>query len=174
VLAANPTSRLLVKSEGLADTPVCAWLLEGLAAQGVARERVTIIGITPHAEHLATHAEIDVMLDSFPHGGGVTTLEAFLMGVPVVTVLGERVPGRLSASLLAALGLHDLVASTIDEYVEIATALARDLERLAQLRATFRDRLRASPVGNRDRYTRAVEEVYRGLWRRWCEQPDDS
>ena len=55
-------------------------------------------------------AEIDLMLDTFPQNGGITTLDALLMGVPVVTLLGERVPGRASASMLTTLGLSDLVS----------------------------------------------------------------
>jgi predicted O-linked N-acetylglucosamine transferase (SPINDLY family) len=168
VLAATPTARLLVKCDGLADSKVRAWLLDGLAAYGVAPERVTIMGGTSQYEHLATHAEIDIMLDTFPHGGGVTTLDSFLMGVPVVTLLGERMPGRLSASLLGSVGLSDLVAQTTEQYVEIATALAGNLDRLVQIRTTLRERLLSSPLGDRHRYARAVEDAYRTLWRRWC------
>ena len=47
------------------------------------RERIELRGHTPHVEHLAAHGDIDIMLDSFPHGGGVTSIEALMMGVPV-------------------------------------------------------------------------------------------
>jgi hypothetical protein len=132
---------------------------------------VTLLGSTPHPDHLAAHAEIDLMLDTFPQNGGVTTLEALLMGVPVVTLLGERVPGRASASMLATLGLIDLVARTPEEYVAVAARLAGDLERLARERATLRERLLTSPIGDGEQYTRAVESAYRAMWRRWCNEP---
>ncbi|MCC6417945.1 MAG: hypothetical protein IT429_06800 [Gemmataceae bacterium] len=108
------------------------------------------------------------MLDTFPQSGGITTLDALLMGIPVVTLLGQRVPGRVSASLLTTLGLSGLVAETPDEYVGIAARLAADLDRLARERATIRDRLLSSPLGDARQYAGAVEDVYRDLWRRWC------
>ena len=76
---------------------------------------------------------------------------------------------RSSASFLTALGLDDLIARTTDEYVEIAVRLAGDVERLAHERATLRERLLTSPIGDAAHYTRAVEAAYRTLWRRWCE-----
>jgi predicted O-linked N-acetylglucosamine transferase (SPINDLY family) len=121
-------------------------------------------------EHLATYGEIDLLLDTFPHCGGVTTLESMLMGVPTVTLLGERVAGRLSASFLTVLGLEHLVARSVDEYVEIAASVAGRPAWLAELRGTLRDRLLASPVGDARAYTREVEATYRRLWQRWCEQ----
>jgi protein O-GlcNAc transferase len=91
-----------------------------------------------------------------------------LMGVPVITVLGERVPGRLAASFLTTLGLTDLIANDADEYLEIAVRLAADRARLVRERETLRERLLASPIANADLYTRAVEATYRALWQRWC------
>jgi predicted O-linked N-acetylglucosamine transferase (SPINDLY family) len=168
VLAAVPSARLVIKTKGADISPGREWLLEHLAAQGVHPDRVTLLGGTPHPEHLAAHGEVDLMLDTFPENGGMTTLDALLMGVPVVTLLGERLPGRTSASFLTALGLEDLVARTPDAYVEIATRLAGDLDRLVRERTTLRQRLLASPIGNVPAYTRQVEGIYRELWRSWC------
>ena len=128
-----------------------------------------MLGHTNRLEHLAAHGEVDVVLDTFPHTGGVTTVEALLMGVPVVTLLGEGVAGRLSASFLTALGLEDLVAETPDAYVSVARRLAGDLDRLTTERTTLRERLLASPIGEAQAYTRAVEAAYRDLWCRWCD-----
>jgi predicted O-linked N-acetylglucosamine transferase (SPINDLY family) len=69
---------------------------------------------------------------------------------------------------MTTLGLPDLIAATVDEYVEIAVRVAGDTERLAHERSTLRARLLASPIANREHYTRAVESTYRALWRRWC------
>jgi predicted O-linked N-acetylglucosamine transferase (SPINDLY family) len=169
VLLAVPSSRLTIKCAGADVSPTRERLLAGLAARGVGPERVTILGSTPQPDHLASHGEVDIMLDTFPQNGGITTLDAVLLGVPVVTLLGTRVPGRASASFLTTLGLGDLVGTTTDKYVEIAARLAGDLNRLARERATLRDRLLASPLADAGQYTRAVEAVYREIWRRWCE-----
>jgi predicted O-linked N-acetylglucosamine transferase (SPINDLY family) len=168
VLHAVPGSRLILKPS-LQDTPATRERLVGpLVRLGIDPGRVDILGTSPHHEHLASFGHIDIQLDPFPHSGGVSTLDGLLMGIPCVTLLGERVSGRSSASFLAALDLGDLVARTVDEYVELAVRLAGDRERLVHERATLRERLLASPIGDADTYTRAVEAAYRGLWRDWC------
>jgi len=107
-------------------------------------------------------------LDTFPQSGGITTLEGLMMGLPAVTLLGDSVSERTSASFLTVLGLTELIAETPEAYLAAAVRLANDLEWLAEQRATLRARLLASPIGDTRRYTRAVEDVYRSLWRRWC------
>jgi protein O-GlcNAc transferase len=169
-LQAVPDARLIVKTGSQDSYEARHRLHDDLVALGVARERVEVRGGTSQLEHLAAHADIDLMLDTFPHVGGITTLEAFLMGVPTVTLLGERVAGRLTASFLATLGLDGFVARTLDEYVAIAAGLAGRSEWLASQRPTFRDRLLTSVIGDARRYTAAVEDVFHALWRRWCEQ----
>jgi protein O-GlcNAc transferase len=171
VMAAVPDAKLLVKAGG--KTEQARWrLVHDLVARGVARERIEVHGHTNHVEHLAAHAEIDILLDSFPHGGGVTSIEALLMGVPVVTVLGERVPGRLAASFLTTLGMTDLIAETEDDYLQTVVRLAGDRERLVRERGTLRERVLASPIANAGLYTRALEATYRELWERWCRKED--
>ncbi|MGE3271978.1 MAG: hypothetical protein AB7P40_24705, partial [Chloroflexota bacterium] len=168
VMASVPTAHLLIKCGGADISPERERLLERLAAHGIEPERITLLGSTPHPDHLAAHERIDIMLDTFPQSGGITTLDALVMGVPVVTLLGERVPGRISGSLLTTLGLHDLVAQTPDEYVQMACQLAGNLSRLTRERETLRARLLASPIADARVYTQAVEAVYRDLWQRWC------
>ena len=167
VLLAIPDARLLAKIGGKSEQ-ARARLVDDLAARGVARERIELRGHTSQSEHQAAHADVDIFLDTFPHGGGVTSVEALLMGVPVVTMLGERVAGRLAASFLTTVGLTDLIAQTEDEYVQIAVQLAADRNRLVRERETLRERLLGSPVANPELYTRALEATYRELWQRWC------
>ncbi len=168
VMLRVPDARLIVKTGRVSTDAACQQLVADLVARGVARERIELRGNTTHTEHLSAHGDIDILLDTFPHGGGVTSVEALLMGVPVVTLLGERVAGRLAASFLTILGLGDLVADSPEAYVAIAARLAADRDRLIRERETLRPRLLASPLADADRYTRAVEDAYRSLWRRWC------
>jgi predicted O-linked N-acetylglucosamine transferase (SPINDLY family) len=92
------------------------------------------------------------------------------MGVPFVTLAGDRYMARMGASLLGAAGLPELVARTPDEYVALATRLAADRSRLAALRGGLRERLAASPLMNAPEFTRNVERAYREAWRTWCER----
>jgi protein O-GlcNAc transferase len=167
-MRAVPAAHLLLKAGQRGLDPARDRVLAALQSLGVERERIEILGNTPHYEHLAAHAGADLMLDAFPHAGGITTLDALLMGVPVVTLVGKGVSSRSSASFLTTLGLTDLIARSVEEYVSIAASLASDPDRLVRERGSLRDRLLASPIGDARRYTRAVEEVYRELWSRCC------
>lgn len=168
VLAAVPGSRLLLKTKALDDPDAQAWYRELAAAAGIAPHRLLLAGGAPHAELLAAYGTVDITLDPFPYSGGLTTLESLWMGVPVVTLSGETFAGRHSTSHLSNIGLPELIAATPEEYVAIAAGLADDRDRLAALRATLRDRLRASPICDARRYTRHLEAAYRQLWREWC------
>jgi predicted O-linked N-acetylglucosamine transferase (SPINDLY family) len=92
------------------------------------------------------------------------------MGVPVVTRLGETVVGRAGWSQLCNLGLRELAADSDESFIRIATGLARDLPRLAGLRAGLRARMEASPLMDGPRFARNLESALRGLWAQWCAQ----
>jgi len=141
---------------------------EALVAGGVAADRIDFRGGSPRNEHVAAYADVDLALDPFPHGAGVAGLDGLWMGVPMVTLCGERIPSRMGASFLTTLGLTEFIAATPEEYVTRAVRHATDLRRLAQVRAALRARLQASPLVDHRAYCRAVEEAYRVMWRCWC------
>jgi predicted O-linked N-acetylglucosamine transferase (SPINDLY family) len=89
------------------------------------------------------------------------------MGVPVVTCAGQTIAARSTAAILSALQLDRFVAADLDAYVDLAVALAGDLEALSALRAELRERLLSSPIAN-GAYVDAVESAYRTMWREWC------
>jgi predicted O-linked N-acetylglucosamine transferase (SPINDLY family) len=91
------------------------------------------------------------------------------MGIPVVSLAGETPVSRAGLSLLTNLGLPELVAHSEDDYVRIASELARDLTRLEHLRSTLRQRMETSVLMDGPRFARNVEAAYRSMWRRWCE-----
>jgi predicted O-linked N-acetylglucosamine transferase (SPINDLY family) len=93
------------------------------------------------------------------------------MGVPFVTLSGDRYMARMGASLLAEVGLDELVARTPDEFVAVAARAAREPERLATLRAAMRNRLSASPLLDGPGFARTLEGAYRAIWRAWCADP---
>jgi len=143
---------------------------ELFGAEGVAAERIAFEPIRPRAEYLAIYHRIDLGLDPFPYNGHSTSLDSLWMGVPVVTMPGRTVVGRAGVSQLHTLGLPELIARNTEHYVQLATALARDLPRLAELRATLRQRMQHSPLMEIQRFARNVEAAYRQMWRRWCEE----
>jgi predicted O-linked N-acetylglucosamine transferase (SPINDLY family) len=150
LLAAVPGSRLILKSFGLGAPALQSAARRRLAAAGADAGRVELLDHAPSlGEHLAAYARVDVALDTFPYHGTTTTCEALWMGVPVVTMAGDRHASRVGISLLQAAGCADGIASDWDEYVRLAAALASDPARLASCRSGLRDSLRRSPLLDR-------------------------
>ena len=165
VLTAVPSARLLM----LAPSEWARNLAgEALENAGVARERVEFVGMQSRSDYLATYHRIDVCLDCVPYNGHTTSLDAFWMGVPVVTLVGPTIVGRAGLSQAKNLGLDELVATDAEQFAAIAAGLAGDVPRLAGLRQQLRGRLQRSPLMDSPRFTRALEGAFREAWRRFC------
>ncbi len=169
ILHAVPDSRLLLKSRGLGSVSVCQGARHALEELGIAPGRLELRGYEPHHRgHLALYERTDIALDTSPYHGTTTTCEALWMGVPVVSLAGNTHVSRVGVSLLSNVALPELVATSHEQYIEIATSLAQDLPRLARLRATLRQRMAASPLTDAPRFARDVEAAFRQMWRQWC------
>jgi predicted O-linked N-acetylglucosamine transferase (SPINDLY family) len=170
ILRELPEATLLLKAKDMAKPPVERSIRAAFA--GIDPARVTLIDwIDDPAGHLAAYGRIDVALDPFPYAGTTTTCEALWMGVPVVTLAGARHAARVGASLLRCLGLAELVARDVDDYVAHAAALARNAARRAELRSGLRARMLASPLTDRDGFARGFAVALRRIWRAWCDGP---
>jgi protein O-GlcNAc transferase len=174
LLTRLPAARLSLKGKAFADPATCGSFLERLGKRGVAAQRVEFSAYVPEAEHFGAYGRVDIALDPFPYNGTTTTCEALWMGVPVVTLRGDRHAGRVGASLLTQLGLTDLIAGSVEEYVEIAVALAGDPARLADLRRSLRPRMAASPLCDAPAFARKIEAAYRAMWKDWCQPAADA
>lgn len=169
ILRRVPDARFILKSRQLADPVVQQRYRDWFNAQGIAAARVTLDDrYLDHAGLLGYYGELDIALDTHPYSGVTTTCEALWMGVPVVTLAGEKFISRNSAALLANVGLTDLVATTPQQYIETAVALAADTGRLAQLRNAQRELFSASPLGNAPLFAQNLEAAYREIWKKWC------
>jgi predicted O-linked N-acetylglucosamine transferase (SPINDLY family) len=170
LLSRLPQARLLLKGKSFADATTRALFLARLGERGVATERVELVawqaGTTAH---LALYHRVDIALDPFPYNGTTTTCEALWMGVPVVTLQGDRHAGRVGASLLTQIGLTALIANSVEEYLENAVALARNPERLSDLRRILRPRMAASPLCDAPAFARKMESAFRTMRQHWCE-----
>ncbi len=165
VLTAVPGAKLLL----LAPSEWARELArETLEKSGVTRDRVDFVGLQSRSDYLASYHAVDVCLDCVPSNGHTTSLDAFWMGVPVVTLVGTTIVGRAGLSHAKNLGLDELVATDADRFVAIAAGLARDLPRLAALRQQLRGRLQQSPLMDAPRFTRALEAAFREAWRSYC------
>ena len=171
VLFEVPGSRLVLKTGELDDRSQRERIYTKFATVGIEPSRIILLGKTSWEDHMRAFHQVDIALDPYPHGGGVTTLEGFMMGVPVVTLRWPTVVGRLSSSFLTTLGMTEWIAESPREYVEIAVSKAKDLSALSDLRKVLRRRLQQSIIGDHQAYVNAVQDSYRHLWLKWLERP---
>ncbi|MBJ6801186.1 O-linked N-acetylglucosamine transferase, SPINDLY family protein [Geomonas propionica] len=165
VLRAVPDSRLLLKAKPLVDHGVRGRILATFMEHGVAAERIALDQGQPGTrEHLEQYQRVDIGLDTFPYNGTTTTCEALWMGVPVISLSGDRHCSRTGASLLTNCGLADLVTTSEAGYLDMARQVAKDRETLRDFRAGARDRMRRSPLLDATGVTRELETVLAELW----------
>ena len=161
-----PDARLVILTT-VTDS-VRAYVHGAFAKQDVSSDRVELIHRRPRKGYLELISEVDVALDPFPFNGHTTTCDTLWQGVPVVHLSGDRYASRFGGSGLKTLGLEELIASTTEQYVDIASGLADDVDRLEALRATLRDRMQESPLADYAGFTRNLEAAYRQMWVDWC------
>jgi predicted O-linked N-acetylglucosamine transferase (SPINDLY family) len=135
---------------------------------GISRDRVDFSGRKSFAEYLKAYYNVDIVLDTFPYNGGTTTCDALWMGVPVVSLAGEHHFSRVGLSILSCTGLEFFAASTPDEYVAKACALAAKPDALAKIRASMRARMAGSSLCNIKLFAQDIEQAYRKMWQQWC------
>lgn len=161
LLQSTPDSRLVMKNPSLTDRATRERFAAMFADCGITADRLDLLGfIADDGGHLGAYGRVDVALDTFPYNGTTTTCEALWMGVPVVSLRGDRHGARVGASLLTALGRPEWIAATAAQYVELARGLAQDCAGLAQIRTQLREQMRASSLCAEQTYVRAVEEAY--------------
>jgi predicted O-linked N-acetylglucosamine transferase (SPINDLY family) len=165
ILRSVPRSRLIVHAPPGAHLDA---VRQRFAGKDISPDRLEFPSRQPWPQYMRTYGRIDIALDPFPWGGGITTCDALWMGVPVVSLVGRTAVGRGGASILSNVGLPELIARTPQQYVQTATDLATDLPRLVELRRTLRGRMKASPLMDAPRFARNVEAAYRQMWRNWC------
>lgn len=138
------------------------------AQQGVAAHRLVWRGKAAPAEFVRWMDEVDIALDSYPLNGGTTTMEALWMGVPVLSLAGQRFFARAGKSILSAAGFPRWATDTEEDFIREAQALAADLPALAGLRRNLRGQIQRSPLCDARSFTRAFEAVCRAAWQDWC------
>ena len=118
--------------------------------------------------HLALYNKIDICLDPFPFNGATTTCEALWMGVPVVTLSGDRHAGRVGASILTNIGLTDFIAQDVDGYIQLAVEMAANTNYLQEIRKSLREQMQNAPLCDAGSFASDVESAYQEMWR--CHQ----
>lgn len=163
ILRRNPDTRLLVARDEL-DGWHQQRIQNLFSEHGIQSDRLDLIHFNdPEKSFLQLFSEIDVLLDTFPWSGHTMACMALWMGVPVVSLYGNRHAGRMVASVLNIIGLNDLVAHDVESYIRRAGELCNDPRYLIELRAGLRERLESSPIRDEEGFTRKFEAACRRI-----------
>ena len=163
ILASLPASRLRLTR--IRSAQRAAEIVKLFGALGVDNDRIDCVPYCSDAPYGLQFAGVDIALDPYPYNGVTTTCESLYFGLPVISLHGRHGVSRSGLSILSNLGLRELVASTPEQYAEIAVSLALDLPRLESLRASLRPRFEQSSLRNEKRLAANFEELLRTAWR---------
>jgi protein O-GlcNAc transferase len=168
ILNLLPGSRLCLKYKQIAEVSMRQSICNRFAAHGIAADRLTLEEFVPRGDYLASYQGIDIALDPFPYPGGTTTIESLWMGVPVLTLAGERFLSRQGVGILMNAGLPGWIAKDAEDYVKRAVSYAKDWPGLASQRATLRAQVLASPLFDATRFAAYFADMAHGMWEKWC------
>ena len=161
ILDAVPSSRLLLKNATLNSDDGKNFVGRRLKDLGFDLSRVELRGTS--TDWLAQYADVDIAPDTFPYTGGITTCEALYMGVPVVSLYGDRHGSRFGLSILKNVGLEELAVASFDEYIARAVMLAGDWELLTLLRKNLRTMMKKSPLMDSENYLHEIQAAFRKI-----------
>src|SRR5690606_13415634 len=168
ILNSVPNAHLFLKTHGLSNATLCQRIWSFFAGSGINQERIRLEGASPHNELLNSYNDVDIALDPWPYSGGLTTCEALIMGVPVITLPGPTFAGRHSATHLVNAGMPELIAQDWEQYQKLAIDLANDLDNLAIIRENLRTIVLQSPLCDAERFGRSFSNAMRAIWQRHC------
>ena len=133
--------------------------------EGISNDRIKYYKrLTNSKDHLELYNSVDIGLDPFPYNGTTTTCEALWMGVPVITLLGDRHVSRVGASILTNVGLSNLIGKNLDHYVQLAIEIATDMDYLVKTRKELRKKMKESSLCNASLFAAKIENAYQEMW----------
>ena len=168
ILSQVPHSQLFLQSKVFCYPYSREMALARIRQAGISEEQLIIGKYGP--DYLIAYQQIDIALDTYPYPGGGTTCDALYMGVPVISRYGQRHHTRFGYSMLTNVGLGECCASSAEEYVEKAIALAADPNHLRDLHLSLRRRMQQSPLMEASAYMMAVEQAYGKIWQDYLAQ----
>jgi predicted O-linked N-acetylglucosamine transferase (SPINDLY family) len=149
----------LIKSGADAERNLC----REAERRGVAPERLIFADFVNHSQHLARNAVPDLHLDTFPYGAHTTASDALWAGSPILARAGRSFASRVCGSLLATIGVPELITANAEDYQALAIRLARDKPMLADLRRRIEDGRGNSPLFDTARFCRNLERAYEAM-----------
>jgi protein O-GlcNAc transferase len=169
LLSQVPNSRLYLKGRYLQMAECRKRITNYFENMQISADRLLLEGMSEYRLMKIRYSKVDIALDTFPYSGGSTTINALWQGVPVIAISGPSWRERNAASILAGAGLHELIATDVDDYLDKAINLANDRVRLQRYRSTISETMSASPQWQTERFARNFEHTLRSMWIDWLE-----
>lgn len=170
LLDAVPGSKIIFKSFALGDDAVNSRVIRRLDAAGYGDRATLLEAVETTPQHLACYGMIDIALDPAPFNGATTTCEALMMGVPVVTLEGDRHAARVGVAILSAIGRKEWIAKGDKEFINVAAGLAESGEYLNTIRPVLRRQFMESPIMDYQGQARKFEAAIRQCWAEFCKK----
>lgn len=164
ILDAVPAARLLLSRNTLNDPQTYTAFRQKLADAGLPMDRIELRPDRGAIQALEFWQEVDCVLDTFPFGADASAMDSFYAGVPMITLLGQRIAGRRAASMLHLIGYPELITETLGEYVSQAIALAENIDRLQKYRKELHLKFESSPLRDHKGTAKAVFQMLRDVW----------
>ena len=142
------------------------------AAKGIDAKRLSFVEKTSPDKFYRELQKVDITLDPYPVNGATTTCESLWLGVPVLTLAGNRFLSRAGLSILQAAKLPDFALITVDSYVQTAVLLAQNLPLLSDIRMNMRNHLHTTPLLDQRQFTKNLESTYLNAWETWRSSHD--
>ena len=167
ILLSNKDAKLLIKSKNLGDSSIEKNIIDSFKSKNIEKSRLILRGESKtRKEVLETYNDIDIALDPFPFQGNTSTCEAVWMGVPVITLRGNRYLSRFGESININLNLHDWIAENESEYLSKAINFSSDINLLSKIRKNLRKNLLQSPVCDAPRFAENFSKILWNLWKK--------
>jgi predicted O-linked N-acetylglucosamine transferase (SPINDLY family) len=170
ILKSVENSKLLLKTRELDDKKIVANIIFRFAKNKIKGDRLILKGKSKNREDsMRVYNEIDIGLDPFPFQGVTTTVEAAWMGVPVITLKGDRYLSHFGESINFNLNMNEWIAKNYKEYTSKANKFSRDLNHLSNIRKNLRQNAIKSPVFNDVDFANNFSDMLWKMWRKYTE-----
>lgn len=168
ILNRIPNARFFMKAGTLDHAPFLNAYKQLFKNYGCDPERIIFEGYSDHPTMLEKYSQVDIALDTFPYSGATTIREALWQGVPVITLRdSNKYCTQHGNAILSSMGHSELIANSVDEFVNKAVTLANTPDRLVNYRKTLRDDFKSSPLCNLKLWVSHLEEAYLNMWERF-------
>ncbi|KPA15717.1 TPR repeat-containing protein [Candidatus Magnetomorum sp. HK-1] len=170
VLKQVPDSNMMLQAAAYDDPDIVRYFQSCFENHGISKNRVKCVGTLPFDHYLRLHHHIDIMLDTFPWTGHTTSCHALWMGIPILTLKGNKHSSRIGQCLMNALDMPEWIADDHDSFVEKAHRFSQDFNKLNKIRAYLRNQILKAKISNKQTYAQSLENTFRNIWQHWCDE----